>query len=271
VASSASTPAKSRLDGLPPDQRAALSLLLERGKSYAEISRVLGIPEHAVRDRAHAALDAIGGALESQPSLRDPAPSQSLSLPERTPRRSRPPRRPHAPRDQRPALPSSRLGGALLLAALVAGIVVAVILLTGGGSHSHGASAGGKATSTSATSAKGPTVGAKISLSSPDPSSKAIGIVEVLSEGGQHAFYLAAEHLAPSNGFFYAVWLYNSPTSFEALGRSPNVGSDGRVAGGALLPANASQYHRIVLTRETSNPPHHPGPIVLSGAFTLGP
>jgi transposase-like protein len=258
-----STPANSRLESLPADQRAALSLLLERGKSYAEIARLLGIPESTVRDRAHAALDAIGGdPVKLSPSPYDPAPPAESALADRTP-----PAR--LPRDQRAARPSSRVGGALLLAALVAAVVVAVILLTGG-SHSHGASAGGKTPSTNATSGKGPTVSAKISLTSPDPASKAIGIVEVLAEGGQHAFYLAAEHLAPSNGFFYAVWLYNSSSSFEALGRSPNVGSNGRVAGGALLPANASEYHRIVLTRETTNPPHHPGPIVLSGAFTLG-
>ena len=46
----------SRLDELPPDQRAALSLLLRQRKSYAEVAALLGIPERAVHDRAHAAL-----------------------------------------------------------------------------------------------------------------------------------------------------------------------------------------------------------------------
>ena len=46
----------SRLDELPHDQRAALSLLLRQRKSYSEVASLLGIPEHAVHDRAHAAL-----------------------------------------------------------------------------------------------------------------------------------------------------------------------------------------------------------------------
>jgi hypothetical protein len=46
----------SRLDELPPDQRAALSLLLGQRKSYAEVAAMLAISEGAVHDRAHAAL-----------------------------------------------------------------------------------------------------------------------------------------------------------------------------------------------------------------------
>src|SRR5437660_11455904 len=46
----------SRLDDLPPDQRAALSLLLRQRKAYAEVAAMLQIGERAVHDRAHAAL-----------------------------------------------------------------------------------------------------------------------------------------------------------------------------------------------------------------------
>ncbi|HEY2572285.1 MAG TPA: sigma factor-like helix-turn-helix DNA-binding protein [Solirubrobacteraceae bacterium] len=46
----------SRLDDLPPDQRATLSLLLRSGKSYAQVAALLDIQERAVHDRAHAAL-----------------------------------------------------------------------------------------------------------------------------------------------------------------------------------------------------------------------
>ncbi|MCW3027435.1 MAG: Sigma-70 region 4 type 2, partial [Solirubrobacterales bacterium] len=46
----------SRLDELPPDQRAALSLLLGQRKSYAEVATLLAIEERSVHDRAHAAL-----------------------------------------------------------------------------------------------------------------------------------------------------------------------------------------------------------------------
>src|ERR1035441_3185640 len=98
----------SRLDDLPPDQRAVLLLLVRQGKSHAEIADMLGIPQQAVRDRARAALDALAAS----------------------------PGEPHdAARDIpfSPSLPSSRRGGALLLAALVVVVVVAVILITGGG------------------------------------------------------------------------------------------------------------------------------------------
>ena len=92
----------------------------------------------------------------------------------------------------------------------------------------------------------------------------------MLSEGSKRAFYIAAEHLPPSSGFFYAVWLYNSPTSSVALGKIPPVSSNGQAQGGALLPANAGEYHEMLLTRETSEHASKPGPVVLSGTFSLG-
>src|SRR5437764_13719454 len=49
-------PRMSRLDVLPPDQRAALALLLRQESDYAEVARLLRIREQAVHDRAHAAL-----------------------------------------------------------------------------------------------------------------------------------------------------------------------------------------------------------------------
>src|SRR3954452_30399 len=49
----------SPLQTLAPDQRAVLELLLRQGRSYAELSELLGLPEDAVRDRAHAALAAL--------------------------------------------------------------------------------------------------------------------------------------------------------------------------------------------------------------------
>ena len=184
---------------------------------------------------------------------------------------------------------SSRTGGALLLAAIVAVVVVAVVLIanSGGGSTSSsssdaassspGGSESSGSTGTSGTSAATSTTGSKakedhrITLRPPSSSSKAAGIAEVLSEGSQYAFYLAAEHLPPSKGkgFFYAVWLYNSPTSHEALGRSPEVGAKGSLQGGALLPKDAGTFHTMLLTRETSTRPSKPGPIVLSGSFAL--
>jgi hypothetical protein len=171
---------------------------------------------------------------------------------------------------------------------LVVVVVVVVILATSGGSHKTATTAASTttpgATSTSGSSttlstpttpgtakkATSPTVNKQIPLTSPDPASKAVGLAEVFSEGGKHAFYIAAEHLPPSTGFFYAVWLYNSPTSALALSKSPAVSSNGRLQGGALLPATAGNYREMLLTRETSSRPTQPGPVVLRGAFSLG-
>jgi Sigma-70, region 4 len=326
----------SRLDDLPPDQSAALSLLLRQGKSYAEVAGLLGISERAVHDRAHAALavlaprearelaagrrEEIGDYLLSQlpgaaarratrtyleGSAQGRAWAQALAaeLAPLGPARlgeipsgrgpsadvndgghAPPPARPLAASPPSPAarvaLPSSRLGGALLLALLVAGVIVAVVLNSGGGTSgkatastpgSTAASRTGSSTGSSTSSSTAPraTEDRRITLTSPTPGNRAIGVAEVLSEGSKYAFYLAAEHLPPSTGFFYAVWLYNSPSSYEALTRSPAVGSNGRLQGGALLPSNAGSYHTMLLTKETGSQPTHPGPTVLSGAFGL--
>ncbi len=337
----------SRLDELPPDQRAALSLLLRQRKSYAEVALLLGIAERAVHDRAHAALavlcprqarelapeqrQEIGDYLlgqqasvserlrtrtllnESEPARAwaqaiagELAPLGGTGLPEIPP--SRPlvvavDARPAAPGPQRalattglaqdaPAVgapsspagepgatstpasgagspPSSRLGGALLLAAILVAVVVAVILLTSSGGGSSSKTASSKSSSTSTTKT-GPTVSPELPLHSPDAKSKTVGVVAVLSEKGKRAFYIEAQHLPATSGFFYAIWLYNSPTSAEALSRGPAVGSNHKLAGGAPLPANAGQFREILLTRETNPHPTQPGHVVLSGAFSLG-
>jgi Sigma-70, region 4 len=290
----------SRLDDLPPDQRAVLLLLVRQGKSQSEIADMLGIPQRTVRDRAREALDALAQE-PSEPAAAARTPARdsggrtrasgdirsSTPLPTSSPA---PASSPAHPTSQTPgagfsgSLPSSRRGGAILLAALVVIVVVAVILITDGGSSHKNSSAQTGSTpsattstpSTSTTSGAAahsgkPTLDKQIALTSPsEPNSKTVGLVEVLSEGSKRAFYIAAEHLPPSTGFFYAVWLYNSPTNTAPLGRIPPVGSNGQAQGGALLPANAGDYHEILLTRETNSRATQPGQVVLSGAFSLG-
>ena len=62
------------LDALAPDQRAVLELLLRQGRSYGDLSEMLGIPEETVRERAHAALEHLapeappGGAATASPT-----------------------------------------------------------------------------------------------------------------------------------------------------------------------------------------------------------
>ncbi|HWX74258.1 MAG TPA: hypothetical protein VNZ05_03065 [Solirubrobacteraceae bacterium] len=326
----------SRLDAIPPDQRATLSLLLGQGKEYGEVATMLNIGERAVHDRAHAALavlaprearelsaegrEQVGEYLLGQMSLSERLQARSLlegslaaqawaralaaelaplasgPLPEipgatgvnhvDTPVEETTGDRGPAVRAEDPggllrpvrprsggaaaALPSSRVGGAIVLGVIAVVVVVVVLLATGGSSQHHPRASGPSASATSSSSST-PRASEtrRLTLTPPNPQSKALGVAAVLQEGSTYAFYLAAEHLAPSHGFFYAVWLYNSPTSFEALNKTPAVGSDGRLQGGSLLPSNAGGYHQMIVTRETAERPTTPGPIVLRGSFGL--
>jgi hypothetical protein len=60
------------LDRLPSDQRAVLELVLKRGRGYDDIARLLSVDRAAVRDRALAALDALG------PQTRIPAERRAV-------------------------------------------------------------------------------------------------------------------------------------------------------------------------------------------------
>ena len=108
---------------------------------------------------------------------------------------------------------SSRVGGAILLAVLVAAVVVAVVLLTGGSSaKKSNATATGQATST--VTKTGPTIDDQIALKAASPRVKSVGAAYVLSEGAKRAFFIDAQNLPLARGFYYAIWLYNSRTSF---------------------------------------------------------
>jgi hypothetical protein len=60
----------SSVDSLPDDQRAVLQLVLQRGRSYEEIARLLKLNSSAVRERALAALDALGPQTKVSPERR---------------------------------------------------------------------------------------------------------------------------------------------------------------------------------------------------------
>jgi hypothetical protein len=276
----------SRLDDLPPDQRAVLLLLVRQGKSHSEIAQMLGISERAVRDRAHAALDALdadsplapaaAGSGSAARSLGATSESATRPLGATSESATRSPTGPRVRPDPRPARPAgsrqarpvgSRRAGALLLLALVAAIVVAVVLIANGGGSNRSASG---STATSTTSKAGePHVDKQLRLTSPDPASKALGVVEVLSQGSQRAFFVVAQNLPATSGFFYAAWLYSSPSHAQVLGRAPAVTANGRLQAVGPLPASAGSYSQMLITRETSERPTHPGPIVLSGPFSL--
>jgi hypothetical protein len=335
----------SRFDELPPDQSAALSLLLRQRKSYADVAKLLGIGDRAVHDRAHAALVMLAprGARELSPERRleigdyllgqqpgvaerlrtrtylagsqaarawagelatplsplagaglpeIPAPvggtgaaggatgagaqepqrvsELSSATPAPTPGSSGP--GPGGAGNDGPGSSAgargSRTAGAVLLAVLAAAVIVAVVLITnGGGSHAKTTST--SATTTTAAKGKGPKVEAQIKLTPSDPASKLIAVVYVLAEGSKRAFFIAAQNLPETHNFYYAIWLYNSPTSFLPLSRSPGVGANHSLAGGSALPANAGEFHEILLTEETRAKPTHPGHVIAHGPFKV--
>ena len=106
-------PAKlSQLDGLSPEQRTVLSLVLEARKSYGEAAQILGISESVVRERAHGAIDALA---------RDPVREPPSPLPPVTPA---------------PSHSGTSVKGGLLTGLVLGSIAAAVILLTSGGEKS---------------------------------------------------------------------------------------------------------------------------------------
>jgi Sigma-70, region 4/Anti-sigma-K factor rskA len=253
------------MEQLPPDQRAVLSLVLTQQKSYAEVAALLDISEQAVRDRAHAALDALAaqGAVNgssSSPAAAPPIPTSGSSA------TAQPSARPIRPR------PSSKTGGAILLGLIAVAIVVLAIVLSSGGGKSSGQTASQTTTSTpssTSTSANGNGqpggvhLEKQLSLSPTEPSSHASGEGIVVSKGNSRAFYVKASGLSPTSGF-YAVWLYKSASDAVALGKLPPVDSKGRSEGGGPLTSKLSSFEKLVITRETSQHPSTPGPIVLS-------
>jgi hypothetical protein len=325
----------SRLDELPPDQRAALSLLLRQRKSYAEVATLLGISELAVHDRAHAALAVLAPrrARELEPERRlevgnyllgqqtgvaerlrtrtylassEPArawasdlaaelqplageqlpeippaaapataPAASAPAPQRVADLSSAPAA--APRAPAPAQTtagragsSSRIGGVVLLVVLVAAVIVAVVLLTGGSGSGKSVASTSTTVSTASTATKaGPTIDNQIALKTPSTKSGSTGAAYVLSKGSTIAFFIQAQKIPEAKGFYYAIWLYNSPTSFQPLTKSSAVGSNHRLEGISPLPSNADKFSEVLLTRETSAKPTHPGPVVLEGPFSL--
>jgi hypothetical protein len=200
------------------------------------------------------------------------------------------------------AKPSSRRGGALLLAglgvALLAGIAVALVALLGGSSggsagKQSGASNGtGVATTTSGASTA--TTHASTPFSSPTAPTtssgsirvltrlallparataghRTAGIAEIVRDGAQTGIVLVAQGLAANTSRnAYAVWLASPAGTSAFLGFvSRLVTANGKLTADGTLPADAARYSRVLLTLETRSKPTTPGEIVLEGAYNL--
>ncbi len=168
----------------------------------------------------------------------------------------------------RSSLPVSRRGGAILLGVLAVIVVVAVVLIVSSGGSSQPQSRDDREhLDRGGTEAQG-----TIQLHAAAPRSGSTGAVEILAEGAKRAFYIQAEHLPETKGFFYAVWLYNSPTSALALSKGPSVGTSHKLAG-----RGAAAEQRRQTTRRSCSPARRarartqPGQVVLRGTLALRP
>ncbi len=173
---------------------------------------------------------------------------------------------------------SSRRGGAILLGIIglvIAAVVVIVIATSGGGSNSKTTSTVAASTTSTTTTASAstttatPQIVAQVNLSSPTKTSTK-GVAEVFRRGSTTGILIAAQNVPPNSKHdAYAVWLFNSSSDSHILGFvNPGVGSNGRLSTAGALPANASHFKQLLVTRETARNPSQPGTVILQGALT---
>src|SRR5207248_558735 len=207
------------LDGLPPDQRAALLLLLRQRQSYRQLSETLHIEEDAVRRRAHAALEALG-----------PPGGQRLTDERRTEIAD-------YLLGQQTSAEREATGAHLRAGAAIVVAVVLVIVLSGGGGGGKKSARATTPTNTTTTTTQGANRPvAQINLFSPRGGTKTVALAQIFRNGSQRAIVIAAQGLSPGT---YALWLYNSASSAKLLGFVPaRVTSSGKFATQGALPAD---------------------------------
>jgi Sigma-70, region 4 len=344
------------VSSLPADQVAVLELVLERGRSYDEIADLLGIDAHAVRARAHAAIDALGPqngsgrrittarraeladyllgqqdeeaaeqtrnhlasssgsrawvrvvAGELKPLAGEkglpeiPAEGKGTDAPTRVAKAPKPKKRPASAAAAKDAddeadedadadddddgggagtglgragglpAPSSRLGGALLIAGVLVVVIVAIVLLTRGGDDDDGGSTVSKTTPAQTTPAAAPQVIGQINLTG---EGRAVGIAQIVKQGNTQALVIAGQNLPADKDTAYAVWLYNSGKDAKRLGYAQPSQTAGRLEAIAPLPADSSKYKDLVISAESREEatkegggPTTPSKIVLRGAL----
>jgi hypothetical protein len=286
----------SRIDMLPADQRAVLQLLLRQGRSYRDLSDLLGLDEAAVRRRAHDAVAALAppGAGDLPPERRDQIADYLLGQDGEQQRTvtydfldasagGRAWARavagelravaagglPEVPGDDEEARPRrSRRRGAIVLAALAVAAVAAVVaLLVTRGGDSGGD--GGTVAPAAATTASGsqPQVEAQANLVPPAGRKglKALGIVLVQRTQGRHQIVAAVQGLPRPKRGGYGIWLYSGPGKAQWLGFFASRDRHGRLLARGEIKATIGDYREVLVTREAHGNPLRPGTIFLRG------
>jgi hypothetical protein len=156
-----------------------------------------------------------------------------------------------------------------------------ILLVSGGSSKKHKtstvastpttASTPATTTGTTTTATGTPTPIAQLALTSPTGNTKTKGAAVIVRQGTTTAIEIIAQGV-PANTAHdaYAVWLYNSASDSKLLGFvNPGIKANGVLRTLGPLPANASHFKHLLVTRETQAKPHAPGTIVLQGALNL--
>ena len=156
---------------------------------------------------------------------------------------------------------------------IAAAIIVGIVTSGGSSPQPHaGTQPTGTAPATTATTGTGTDATqllAQLNLTSPGGNSNTVGIAQVVRRGATVGVLIDAQGV-PANTTHnaYAVWLYSSPSVHRFVGFVPNlVGKNGKLATEGQLPADAANYHQLLITLETESKPTHPGEVVLSGPF----
>jgi hypothetical protein len=229
------------------------------------------IPDEPTEDAAEPDPATVPGATPPSPS---PTPTPSAPGPEPAevaealdqPAQPEIVIRTRSPEDHLPPrqtrLPSSRFIVPALVAAVVIVVVIVILVSSGGGNSHSGATSTGASGQTHAV--------ARFVLHGVGTASGAAGSGSVERRKTGLLLLLSARGLAANHGNSYGVWLFNSASDAHLLGFvDPRVGRAGIFSSGAGLPADATHFHGLIVTIETSTDPKTPGPIVLRASLTF--
>jgi hypothetical protein len=112
---------------------------------------------------------------------------------------------------------------------------------------------------------------AQINLQAPDSKRTPYGIADVYSKNKRYLIRIEARAITPTEPTTaYAVWLTGGSNKPRLLGFvNPGVRNNQHLSTEGGLPADAAQYHHVLLTLEHTQKPHHPGTVVLQGTLSL--
>jgi hypothetical protein len=158
---------------------------------------------------------------------------------------------------------SSRRGGAIAIGALALVTIAVILFLVLRGGGSDGAT---PAASTTATQPR-PRIEAKATLLPPSSRTglKALGVVLVQRVRGRQQIVAEAQGLPTPKRGGYGIWLSAGPGKARWLGFFASQDRRGRLLGVRQLDTSIADYREVLITREATGRPTHPGPVFLRG------